>query len=82
MVIKCSEEYAGPDAINPSHYKDGKIEAIEYMESIASHDEMRGYLWLTTIKYLHRWQNKGGTEDLLKAEWFLKRLTDHEVGGE
>lgn len=70
-------EYSGPDGsdpVNPSHYKYTAIEAIDYMKAISSPEEFQGYLWLTAVKYLHRWQKKGGVVDIEKAQWFLDRL--------
>lgn len=66
------------DAINPKHYTDSGIECIDYMKSISTPEEYRGYLWLSVTKYMHRWQKKNGTEDLRKAQWYLKKLIDTE----
>jgi hypothetical protein len=66
------------DAINPSHYKQGGIECIEAIKA-ATGDGFVGYVWGNVIKYLWRWPNKGGVEDLKKARWYLDRLIK-EVG--
>lgn len=69
-------EYAETDQVNsPSHYGQGKIEAIEYIEDMLSREEFIGYLRGNISKYLHRFRYKGKVlEDLRKAEWYLKRL--------
>ena len=64
------------DAVNPpSHYMSNGIEAIDVIESFT--DELHGvYAVLTAqvIKYILRWNKKGGVEDLKKARWYLERL--------
>ena len=64
------------DAVNhPRHYMSNGIEAIDVIESFT--DELHGvYAVLTAqvIKYILRWNKKGGVEDLKKARWYLERL--------
>lgn len=63
------------DMVNkPAHYGTGKIECIDYIQDFLSTEEYIGYLRGNIAKYLHRWRYKNGTEDLLKAEWYQKRL--------
>ena len=56
------------DKINPSYYKKG-IETTDY---IVSHD--MNYVEVNIIKYVTRYKEKNGLQDLLKAEWYLNRL--------
>jgi hypothetical protein len=63
------------DAVNPDHYKKGKVECIDALESIA--EGLTGpeaLLTCTAVKYLWRWKAKNGLEDLEKAKWYLDRL--------
>lgn len=63
------------DNVNhPSHYGQGNIEAIEYIEDFLTPEEYIGYLRGNIAKYLHRWRYKNGTEDLKKANWYQNRL--------
>jgi len=63
------------DSVNhPSHYGQGNIEAIEYIEDSLTNEEYIGYLRGNIAKYLHRWRYKNGVEDLEKAKWYLYRL--------
>lgn len=59
---------------NPSHYGQGKIEAIEYISDFLTPEEYQGYLRGNIAKYLHRFPYKNGVEDLRKASWYLDRL--------
>lgn len=60
------------DVVNhPSHYTQGKIEVIEFIE-----DQAIGYHLGNTVKYICRAGKKDPTktiEDLEKAEWYLRR---------
>ena len=56
------------DKINPAYYRKG-IETTDY---IVSHS--MNYLEGNIIKYVTRYKDKGGLEDLKKAEWYLTRL--------
>ena len=55
------------------HYKDFKIQPVEFcfLNNIP-------YLESTAIKYLCRWRNKGGIQDLDKAIHFIQLLKDFE----
>lgn len=60
------------DAVNhPSHYTDGKIEVIDYIE-----DKQLGYHLGNAVKYISRAGKKDPsktTEDLKKAIWYIDR---------
>ncbi len=56
------------DNINPTYYRKG-IETTDY---IVSHD--MNYVEGNIIKYVTRYKEKNGLQDLLKAEWYLNRL--------
>jgi hypothetical protein len=68
------------DQVNhPSHYKQGRVEAIEVIEDVVSGapDPVIGYLVGQTMKYLLRAWHKGNTiQDLQKAAWYLNRAID------
>ena len=56
---------------HPSHYTDGKIEVIEYIE-----DKKFGYCLGNAIKYISRAGKKNKDkeiEDLQKAIWYIER---------
>ena len=41
-----------------------------------------GYMEGNVIKYVGRWQSKGGLEDLRKARHYLDKLIEYEMGAE
>ena len=63
------------DVVNkPKHYNQGTIECIDAIEAMLTHEEFVGYLRGNSLKYRWRFRYKNGTEDLLKAQWYEKRL--------
>lgn len=63
------------DNVNhPQHYTNGEIECIDAIESSMTKEEFCGYLKGNCMKYIWRYSNKGGLEDLLKAQWYLNKL--------
>lgn len=71
------------DVVNaPPHYNQGDIECIDAIQAALSPEEFRGHLRACALKYLWRCNHKGGREDLLKAEWYLKRLNREMIRGE
>jgi len=61
--------------INPSHYKQGKIEVIDFII-----DQKMDYLTSNVCKYICRWRFKDGVCDLKKAKWYLDKLIEQEEG--
>ena len=65
------------DRINPQHYKSGEVECIDAIESSMSLEAFNGYCKGNVIKYIWRYQNKNGVEDLKKAQWYLNKLIEN-----
>ena len=66
-------DFDEPDKVNPSHYK-GEIECIDAIRSSMTKEAFLGYLKGNILKYLWRYENKNGKEDLQKAEWYNQKL--------
>ena len=65
------------DNINPDHYKSQtSLECIEAMEIIFGRDAVIDFCRCNAWKYIWRWKNKNGQEDLKKARWYLSRARD------
>lgn len=66
------------DAINPSHYKQGKVECIDALESATVHKTgLEAVCTANVIKYLWRYEAKNGLEDVRKAQWYINKLIDY-----
>lgn len=59
------------DATNPTHYSRWKIEPLDFI-SANNLDFLRGNI----IKYIMRYDAKGGLEDLKKARVYLEKLIE------
>ena len=65
--------------VNPKHYKSDKgLECIDCIEGVVQ--DLVGVEATDTgniMKYLWRWKNKDGVNDLKKAKWYLEHLIAH-----
>ena len=59
--------------IEPSYYKKGKIEVIDFIE-----DQDLDFHLGNVVKYICRCKEKNGIEDLRKALWYLQRAISLE----
>jgi len=62
------------DSTNPTHYKQGEIEVIDFIL-----DQNMDYLTANVQKYISRWRFKDGIDDLRKARWFLDKLIEQQM---
>jgi len=65
------------DVNHPKHYTSGGIECIDAIKASMTTESYKGFLKANCIKYLWRYELKGGREDLLKYEFYLKDLIRH-----
>ena len=61
---------------HPSHYCRGGIECIDAIEASLGKNEFTGFLRGNIIKYIWRYKDKNGLEDLKKAQWYLNKLIE------
>lgn len=66
------------DAIRPAHYRQGSHDLFEGWYHEFPFDEFRAIMKSHIYKYLHRYQDKNGTEDLDKASYCIDRLKEYE----
>jgi hypothetical protein len=57
-----------------THYKNKSIQPWDYIIS-----NNIGYLEGNVIKYVSRWKDKGGVDDLRKAQHYLTKLIETQV---
>lgn len=67
-----------PDVVNhPSHYTNGKVECIDAIESATvGKTGIEAVCVANVIKYLWRYEDKNGMEDIKKAQWYLNKLIE------
>lgn len=71
-----------PPQIGGDHYDKYRIEPIAALKDLLTPDEFRGFLRGNAIKYQIRYRDKGGEEDLRKAQWYLDELSKLESGSD
>ena len=59
--------------VGGAHYKDRKIQPVEFI-----HANALGYFEGNVVKYVSRWRDKGGIQDLQKARHYLDKLLEVE----
>lgn len=64
------------------HYRRLLIQPWDAMEAWMSREELRGFMRGNVIKYLARYRDKGGADDLRKARHYLDRLLEIEAAEE
>ena len=70
------------DKVNhPSHYTQGGIECIDGIKASMTPEGFQDYCKGNVIKYIWRWRNKGGVEDLEKAQVYLFWLIESAEEG-
>lgn len=65
-------------ALNPSYYQKNGQDLIDHLSEIFNSDMFIGFMTGNIFKYLTRWQQKNGIEDLEKAQVYLNRLIEFE----
>ncbi len=73
-------EYTQPNTGKPQRYTKGKIECIEAIKSAVTGKRPEEAIMVgNIIKYLWRYESKGGLEDIEKAEVYLKFLKEEVI---
>lgn len=62
--------------IGGEHYVSKSIQPWDAMQSWMSKEEFEGFLRGNSIKYIARYKDKNGLEDLLKAKHYLEKLIE------
>jgi hypothetical protein len=64
--------------VGGDHYRSKSIQPWDAMEAWMSREEFTGFLRGNAIKYLARYRDKGGIEDLKKSRHYLDKLIEIE----
>ena len=73
---KCCNKESNVDMVNhPAHYTQGGIECIDALKAATvSKTGIEAVCTANAIKYLWRYEEKNGIEDVKKARWYIDRL--------
>lgn len=72
-TVKTNPENALDVQVGGSHYKGLAIQPIEYI-----HANKLGYCEANVVKYISRWRDKGGKQDLEKVKHYVDLLIQLE----
>ena len=62
------------DAVRPDYYNKNGLECYDLIEASCGTEGYKGFLVGNIWKYLWRWKDKNGIEDLRKAREYLAKL--------
>lgn len=67
------------DIVNtPNHYHKGGVDVLTFVDGKLSSERIAGFYQINILKYVTRYKEKNGIEDLNKAEFYLKKLIELE----
>lgn len=84
LIIAQREPVVTNDVVNhPSHYTQGGIECIDAITAATvGKTGIEAVCVANVVKYLWRYEEKNGLEDVKKARWYLERLINELSEGE
>ena len=69
---------ANDTQVGGDHYRSKELQPWDVMRSWFSHEEFTGFLRGNVLKYVARYKDKSGVEDLRKARHYLDKLIELE----
>ena len=60
--------------ISPSYYQKGKIEVTDFII-----DQQLSFIEGNIIKYIIRYKDKSGIQDLRKCKWYIEKLIELQM---
>ena len=73
-----SDPTANQQQVGGSHYLKHSIQPWDAMQDWMTPEQMSGFLRGNVIKYIARYRDKAGVEDLKKARHYLDKLIETE----
>ena len=67
---------AGSRQVGGAHYTSKSVQPWEAMEAWMTEEQFKGFLTGNVIKYIARFQDKGGVLDLQKCKHYLDKLIE------
>ena len=61
---------------HPQHYNQGRFECIDVMVDVYGVEAAKSFCMLNAFKYIWRFNNKNGNEDIRKAVWYLEKYLE------
>lgn len=78
VIAECRAGEQADMVNHPPHYQRGGVECIDMIRAtVQDLTGLEAFYAGTVLKYLFRWKNRNGVEDLRKAEWYLRELIEY-----
>lgn len=74
IVLEFDTDASAISAINPEHYRQEKVQCIDAMRFFLSDEIVAHGCLFNIFKYLWRYADKNGAEDIEKAKWYMQEL--------
>ena len=71
---------AASGQVGGDHYGDPKFDALAFARANFPREQVEGFLRISALKYLQRYDKKGGVVDVKKAADYAGRLIEHLEG--
>lgn len=76
-IYNNEEDYLKAKELQPIYYNQKGMEAFDVMDAFVGNLKgLDSFYWCNVVKYILRWQNKNGVQDLKKAKEYLQKLID------
>lgn len=62
--------------VGGTHYQGKEVQPWDALQSWLSHEAFCGFLTGNVVKYISRWPQKNGIEDLRKAKHYIEKLIE------
>jgi hypothetical protein len=66
------------EILTPSYYWKGGVDVIEFAKMHFPKEQVKGFLRINALKYLVRYEEKGGLDDLDKSMNYTRMLKELE----
>lgn len=74
IVLEFDTDASAISAINPEHYRQEKVQCIDAMRFFLGDITVAHGCLFNIFKYLWRYADKNGAEDIGKAQWYMQEL--------
>jgi hypothetical protein len=74
-----AENPINQEILTPSYYWKGGVDVIEFAKMHFPKEQVKGFLRINALKYLVRYEEKGGLDDLDKSMNYTRMLKELET---
>lgn len=76
IVETFNSVFCADNVNHPAHYETGRFECFDVMIETQGKEAVLNFCICNAFKYIYRFRNKGGDEDIKKANWYLSKYLE------